>query len=120
MRLIADVSRSSSSAALDDAQLMRETVSRINSSDLQGSAGPTIATEHGISAEDPLPSPSRMDSLRERMNRINAAAVSTEQSQSTAPMLPAATERTNTSHMTGTMEALQQRMSLLRKKQEQL
>lgn len=75
-----------------------------------------VATELG---QDAVQSPSRLDSLRERMNRINTVPVSSEQAQPAVTMMPAATERTNTSHMTGTMEALQQRMSLLRKKQEQ-
>ena len=62
-------------------------------------------------------SPSRLDALRERMSKITAEAAMSEPICS--PALPAATVRTDTSHMTGTMEALQQRMSLLRRKQEQ-
>lgn len=81
----------------------------------------SIASSHSqdqqsvsIPVQDGIPSPSRMDSLRERMNKISAAAAE----QPAAPIMSAATERTNTSHMTGTMEALQQRMFMLRKKQE--
>ena len=70
----------------------------------------------GASQQEAMLSPSRLDALRERMNKISAAAAMSEQVRS--PVLPAATVRTDTSHMTGTMEALQQRMSLLRRKQE--
>lgn len=71
----------------------------------------------GSSQQDPMSSPSRLDALRDRMSKIAAEAAMSEQVPS--PVLPAATVRTDTSHMTGTMEALQQRMSLLRRKQEQ-
>lgn len=70
----------------------------------------------GASQQEAMLSPSRLEALRERMNKISAAAAESEQVPS--PVLPAATVRTDTSHMTGTMEALQQRMSLLRRKQE--
>ena len=121
----ADVSRSSSTA-LDDPQSTYDLNSRIHSSDSQGQAG-SVSQHSGLTVtapddlrQEPPESPSHLDSLRERMSRINAAAVSAELPQAAVPIMPAATERTNTSHMTGTMEALQQRMSLLRKKQEQL
>lgn len=121
----ADVGRDGSGVALADQQPPRDHAIQTRLSELQTDA---VAAQDGTSAvltsedlsQDALQSPSRLDSLRERMNRINAAAVSSEQPQQAVEMMPAATERTSTSHMTGTMEALQQRMSLLRKKQEQL
>jgi len=82
-----------------------------------GTSTPSISPSGGA-GPDAMLSPSRLDALRERMNKISAAAAVSEQLPS--PVLPAATVRTDTSHMTGTMEALQQRMSLLRRKQEQL
>lgn len=70
----------------------------------------------GAFQQEAMLSPTRLDALRDRMNKISAAAAVSEEVPS--PVLPAATVRTDTSHMTGTMEALQQRMSLLRRKQE--
>ena len=80
-----------------------------------GNNTPSISPS-GASQQEAMLSPTRLDALRERMNKISAAAAVSEQVPS--PVLPAATVRTDTSHMTGTMEALQQRMSLLRRKQE--
>ncbi|KAL0028272.1 hypothetical protein WJX79_006476 [Trebouxia sp. C0005] len=124
----AGVGRSSSSPVPDDTDVptASDSVSRGQS------AGPdahpvsvTSAETHtpsispsGTPRPDAMLSPSRLDALRERMNKISAAAAMSEQAPS--PVLSAATVRTDTSHMTGTMEALQQRMSLLRRKQEQL
>lgn len=82
-----------------------------------GNNTPSISPDpSGASQQEAMLSPTRLDALRERMNKISAAAAVSEQVPS--PVLPAATVRTDTSHMTGTMEALQQRMSLLRRKQE--
>lgn len=101
-----------------------ETLSRGQSAGLEAHAlsakasadnTPSISPS-GASQQEAMLSPSRLDALRERMDKISAAAAVSEQVPS--PVLPAATVRTDTSHMTGTMEALQQRMSLLRRKQE--
>ena len=128
MSICAGVGRSSSSPVLADSnpQASSDRISRGQSAGLEaqpvsaqstGTSTPSISPS-GASGQDVMLSPSRLDALRERMNKISAAAAMAEQAPS--PVLPAATVRTDTSHMTGTMEALQQRMSLLRRKQEQL
>ena len=120
--MIAGVGRSNSNPVLAEAELpaLSDTIRREQSTGLEaqpGSAGSTPSiSPSGTPKQEPILSPSRIDALRERMNKISAAAALSDQIPS--PAVPAATVRTDTSHMTGTMEALQQRMSLLRKKQE--
>ena len=120
------VGRSNSTPAPADAGLPvpAETISRGQSvgpetqpvtGHSSGDNTPSISPS-GASQQEAMLSPAKMDALRERMNKISAAAAVSEQVPS--PVLPAATVRTDISHMTGTMEALQQRMSLLRRKQE--
>ena len=121
------VGRSSSGPVIDGAETPApsDPISRGQSAGLEGhplsgqSSGnntPSISPL-GSSQQDAMSSPARLDALRDRMSKITAEAAMSEQVPS--PVLLAATVRTDTSHMTGTMEALQQRMSLLRKKQEQ-
>ncbi|KAL0039701.1 hypothetical protein WJX77_005628 [Trebouxia sp. C0004] len=124
----AGVGRSSSSPVPDDTDVPTASDSMSRGQSAGPDAHPvsvTSAETHtpsispcGTPGPDAMLSPSRLDALRERMNKISTAAAVSEQAPS--PVLSAATVRTDTSHMTGTMEALQQRMSLLRRKQEQL
>ena len=122
MSCCAGVARSISSPTLHDSDppASGESNSRgsagLEAHPVSGASTPSISPSGG-SGSDQMLSPSRLDALRERMNKISAAAAMSEQVPS--PVLSAATVRTDTSHMTGTMEALQQRMSLLRRKQEQ-
>lgn len=122
------VGRSSSTPVLADsvlpATVSAEIVSRVQSVEPEvhpvaghssGDNTPSISPT-GAFQQEAMLSPTRLDALRDRMNKISAAAAVSEEVPS--PVLPAATVRTDTSHMTGTMEALQQRMSLLRRKQE--
>ncbi len=128
MMRCAGVGRSSSSPVPDDTDVPTASGSMSRGQSAGPDAHPvsdTSAETHkpsispsGTPGPDAMLSPSRLDALRERMNKISAAAAMSEQAPS--PVISAATVRTDTSHMTGTMEALQQRMSLLRRKQEQL
>lgn len=122
------VGRSTSSPVPDDADVPMSSDdlsrgqsagpdARSGSGHSPGASTPSISPS-GTPGPDAMLSPSRLDALRDRMNKISAAAAMSEQVPSA--VIPAATVRTDTSHMTGTMEALQQRMSLLRRKQEQL